>query len=211
VSGQARSERRTQAERTAATRATLLDAAVECLAELGYSGTTTTEVARRAGVSRGAQLHHFPSKADLLLAATAELCTRRLGEFRKAYADAPPGSDRVDTAIDVMWSLYSGGTFISHVELVVAARTDESLRAAVLEHQQRFFDGAAAVSDEIWSDSLATEPSLSRVSLAFTFALLDGLALSSLLGAPSVPPEEVIDALKAVGHLVIPTDPEDPA
>jgi AcrR family transcriptional regulator len=211
VSNQAKPERRTQAERTASTRAALLDAAVECLAELGYSGTTTTEVARRAGVSRGAQLHHFPSKADLLLAATAELCHRRLDEFRKAYADAPPGTDRVDRAIDVMWSLYAGGTFVSHVELLVAARTDESLRKAVLEQQQRFFDGAAAISDEIWSDSLAADPSLSRLSLAFTFALLDGVALSSLLGVPPVPPDDVIDALKAVGHLVIPVNPEEPA
>jgi AcrR family transcriptional regulator len=203
-----RPERRTQAERTASTRAALLDAAVECLADLGYSGTTTTEVARRAGVSRGAQLHHFPSKADLLLAATAELCNRRLDEFRKAYADAPPGTDRVDRAIDVMWSMYGGGTFVSHVELLVAARTDESLRQAVLDQQQRFFDGAAAISDEIWSDSLATDPVLSRVSLAFTFALLDGIALSSLVGEPPVPATEVLDALKAVGHVFIPPNPE---
>jgi AcrR family transcriptional regulator len=204
--------RRTQAERTASTRAALLDAAVECLAELGYSGTTTTVVARRAGVSRGAQLHHFPTKADLLLAAIAELCNRRLDEFRKAYADAPPGIDPVDMAIDVMWSMYAGGSFVGYVELLVAARTDESLRQAMLDQQQRLFDGAAAVSDEIFGDLLAADAAEARRNLAFTFALMDGVALAGLLGGPRpVPPDDVIDALKAVAHLIQRPDPEEPA
>ena len=61
--------RRTHAERSATTRTALLDATIECLAELGYSGTTTAEVVRRAGLSRGAQVHHFPTKALLIAAA----------------------------------------------------------------------------------------------------------------------------------------------
>ena len=61
--------RRTQEERSAATQTRLLDAAVECLVELGYGATTTTVVAERAGVSRGAQLHHFATRADLVGAA----------------------------------------------------------------------------------------------------------------------------------------------
>ncbi len=51
-----------QEERSAETRRRLLDATVACLFERGYAGTTTTELARRAGVSRGAQMHHFPKK-----------------------------------------------------------------------------------------------------------------------------------------------------
>ena len=58
--------RRTQAERSAATRKVLLDAAVNCLFENGYGATTTLMVAEAAGVSRGAMLHQFPSKADLM-------------------------------------------------------------------------------------------------------------------------------------------------
>jgi AcrR family transcriptional regulator len=67
--------RRTQEERSATTRARLLDATIDCLSELGYTNTTTTEIAKRAGLSRGAQLHHFPTKAawlELLVAARTD-------------------------------------------------------------------------------------------------------------------------------------------
>ena len=62
-----------QAERTAATRLRLMEATVDCLVELGWAGTTTTIVSERAGVSRGAQLHHFPTKQDLVVSAVAYL------------------------------------------------------------------------------------------------------------------------------------------
>src|SRR5215207_5035001 len=68
--------RRSQEERSTETRGRLLDAAVECLIEFGYSATTTTTVAKRAGVSRGAQLHHYPAKVELLTAAIEHLSNR---------------------------------------------------------------------------------------------------------------------------------------
>src|SRR5690606_15673046 len=66
-----------QEERSRVMRERLLDAAVECLIECGYSGTSTTLVSERAGVSRGAQLHHFPSRADLLVAAVEHVAQAR--------------------------------------------------------------------------------------------------------------------------------------
>src|SRR5205085_9670279 len=82
--------RRTQAERRAETRGRLLDATLECLAELGYAGTTTTEVVRRAGLSRGAQVHDFPTKAELVVAAVEHLFQRRHDDFRSAIAAREP-------------------------------------------------------------------------------------------------------------------------
>ena len=76
--------RRTNGQRSAATQAQVLDAAIDCLVELGYARTTTTEVARRAGVSRGAQTHHFPTKDDLVLAAIDHLLARRNREFQRS-------------------------------------------------------------------------------------------------------------------------------
>ncbi len=81
----------TQAERTAVTRAKLLDAAAACLAELGYGRTSSTEICRRAGVSRGAQLHHFPTKADLVSAALDHVFERRVDEFRALVQTLPNG------------------------------------------------------------------------------------------------------------------------
>src|SRR5580765_2376049 len=86
--------RRTQAERSAATRARLLDATIECVLDLGYARTTTIEIARRAGLSRGAQLHHFPTKIELVTAAIEHLFTRRHQEFLEAFDRLPAGTDR---------------------------------------------------------------------------------------------------------------------
>ena len=111
--------RRTQAERRAETRGRLLDATLECLAELGYTGTTTTEVVRRAGLSRGAQVHHFPTKAELVVAAVEHLFHRRHEEFRQAFAER---ERTLDAALDLLWEMFQGPTFDAWLELVVAGR-----------------------------------------------------------------------------------------
>ena len=72
----------------------LLDATVECLVKHGYAHTTTTLVCERAGVSRGALLHHFPKKAELVRAAIEHVFERRLEEFRRAMAKVPSSADR---------------------------------------------------------------------------------------------------------------------
>jgi AcrR family transcriptional regulator len=123
------SPRRTQAERSALTRARILDAALACLAELGYAATTTTVVAERAGVSRGAQLHHFPTRDDLVAAAVRHLFADLREAFQKAFAALSPEADRVGAAIDLLWEVYRDPRLAAVLELYVAGRTDASLRA----------------------------------------------------------------------------------
>jgi AcrR family transcriptional regulator len=120
--------RRTQAERSAGTRALLLDAALDCLAELGYAGTTTTVVAERAGVSRGAELHHFPTRAALVAAAVQHLYARLTEEYRRGFERIAPEADRVRAALDLLWSLFVKPRYAAILELFVAARTDRELR-----------------------------------------------------------------------------------
>ena len=123
--------RRSQSERTAQTRQALLDATLESLTEAGFARTTTTAVAQRAGVSLGALVHHFPAKSDLLAAAVTHVLDRRLAEFRSRMAELPPDADRVDAALDLLWSAFCGPTFVAWVELWVGARTDPELARAV--------------------------------------------------------------------------------
>ena len=115
-----------QEERSAETRRRLLDATVACLFERGYAGTTTTEIASRAGVSRGAQLHHFPRKDELVVSALEHVFELRLAEMSAAIAEPPPGNreNRVAVLIDAMWPMFKGPTFYAWLELVVASRTD---------------------------------------------------------------------------------------
>ena len=121
--------RRTQTERSATTRAKLLDAALDCLVERGYGGTTTTGVADRAGVSRGAQLHHFPTRAALVAAAVEHLYARLTAEYQAGFAALPPRAERLRAAIELLWSMFTVRHFPAVLELYTAARTDAELRA----------------------------------------------------------------------------------
>ena len=188
-----------------ATRAALLDAALECLVENGYAATTTVEVAKRAGVSRGAQLHHFPTKAELLTAAVEHLRARRTAEFRKAFADSAPGAHRLDAAIDLLWSMFQGRTFVAWAELWLAARTDPDLRAAVVEMDDRFIAEEREIFGELFPPEAGVDPWFYEFGLGFAFALMDGLALQRLVPRDNqAPASEFIEALKAVTRLVMP-------
>jgi len=146
--------RRTQAQRSATTREQLLNAALDCLVDLGYAGTTTTEVADRAGVSRGAQLHHFPTRASLVAAAVEHLFRGLAEEYQRGFATLPAGSDRLREAIPLLWSMFTKPRYLAVLELYTAARTDEGLRkqvrpiaerheANVRELARRYFPAAA--------------------------------------------------------------------
>ena len=123
-----RRERVPQAERRRITRGKLLDATIESLIEVGYPRTTTVEVGERAELSRGAQLHHFPSRADLLVAAIEHLADERSKEFEaELSARLEKGDDPIDAMVDMLWATFSGPLYWAVVELMVAARTDPEL------------------------------------------------------------------------------------
>lgn len=121
------SGRRTQSERSAATRGQLLDSAIECLVAYGYAGTTTTRVAERAGVSRGAQLHHYPTRAELVAAAAEHLFASLTAEYQHAF-EALVGDRSLAAAIKLLWSMFDRPSFGAVIELHTAARTDADLR-----------------------------------------------------------------------------------
>lgn len=193
--------------RARATRQALLDAALECLVELGYAATSTTEVARRAGVSRGAQLHHFPTKQELLAAALDHLLERRVDEYRKAFSQLATGVDRRDAAIDLLWRMYDGDSFVAWAELWVAARTDADLRAVLLDVDRKLDEATAAVYREVLPPGPDDDPALANLGRVFAFALMDGLAFHRMVrdhyGGLSA--DDMVDALKYVSGLVYPS------
>ena len=196
--------RRTQAERRASTRALLLDATVECLVDLSYAGTTTTVIAARAGVSRGAQLHHFPTKAELVITAVGHLFDRRHREFLDAFARRPAGTDAVAAAIDILWSMVSGPTFHAWLELAVAARTDAQLRARLASVGTRFMETVERTFRDLFPPPRTPNP-LFAIAPRFAFALMDGLALHQITtDAPSEGKvNEILDAMRTIARLVM--------
>ncbi|CAN5570482.1 TetR family transcriptional regulator [soil metagenome] len=118
-------------------RARLLEATVDLLVEKGFASTSTTLVSERAGVSRGAQLHHFPTKNDLVLAAVEHLTAVRGAELAAAAANLPSGERRTRAVLQMLGDHFTSPVFTAALELWVAARTDENLLAAVAPLEQR--------------------------------------------------------------------------
>lgn len=125
-----------QEERTRLMRLRLMEATVELLVERGFSGTTTTLVSERAGVSRGAQLHHFPTKNDLVVAAVAHITEIRGSELEAAAARLPRGPGRTEAVMHMLGEHFSSPVFTAALELWVAARSDATLLAAVAPLEQ---------------------------------------------------------------------------
>jgi AcrR family transcriptional regulator len=126
-----------QEERTRVMRARLLEATVDCLVERGFAGTSTTLVSERAGVSRGAQLHHFPTKNALVVAAVEHLTEKRAAELAAAAASLPDGDRRTRAVMQMLGDHFASPVFNAALELWVAARTDAQLLAAVGPLEQR--------------------------------------------------------------------------
>jgi len=110
---------------------------VELLVERGWSGTSTTLVSKRAGVSRGAQLHHFPTKDALVLAAVEHLSEVRGQELADAATRLPTGPHRTRAVLEMLADHFTSPVFTAALELWVAARTDPNLHAAVGPLEQR--------------------------------------------------------------------------
>lgn len=188
--------RRTQRERREATRRALLDAAVSALVELGYAGTTTAEVAHRAGVSLGALVHYFPVKTDLLTAAMDHVLRQRLDELDRILDSVPVAELSLSRLIDIAWAMFQSPAFAAWLELWVASRTDPVLRAAVVGVDSRF---SAGIADRLTAVLPDTGFDLrDRVARSLVFAVCNGLAMRRVIPAPhEAEADEVLRLLKA--------------
>lgn len=184
-----------QQAKSLATQTTILDAALDCFYTRGYANTSTEHVAKHAGVSRGAMLHHFPTRGDLIRAAVERLHERRLSTFREEESRVQAGAERtrVGAGIDAYWEQLNSPLFVILQELKVAARTDPEL-AAVL------YPTIAAYEDELFEATKQIFPDLA-LSEAFirtnylTQYLLEGMAAAKASGG-EVPERRMLNWLK---------------
>lgn len=116
------------AERSATTRLKLVEATIQCLYELGYHQTSTVVVTKRAKVSRGAMLHHFPSKADLMMAAMDYIRSKRGDAHRKHLERYKTEREQFLQLIDVLWEEFQTPTGVARIELMLGSRNDPDLR-----------------------------------------------------------------------------------
>ncbi|MEV4946324.1 TetR/AcrR family transcriptional regulator [Streptomyces sp. NPDC053755] len=160
-------------DRSRATRQRLLEAAVSCLAAHGWAGSTVSAVAERAGVSRGAAQHHFPTREDLFTAAVEYVAEERSQALRTLAA-----RDRREVVVALV-GLYTGPLFRAALHLWVAASDEEQLRARVTDLEAR----VGRESHRIAVELLGADESLPGVRETVQ-GLLDmarGLGLATLL------------------------------
>ncbi|MET7771395.1 TetR/AcrR family transcriptional regulator [Nocardia sp. NPDC005366] len=172
--------RETQAQRSARMRTRLLDAAVASLVEVGYAGTTTLAVQKRAGVARGTLQHHFPTKAALLAGAVEYVAAQRFDQLTREFEAIPDGADRLEKAVELTMRMLNGPSFWAALEMWVGARTDPELLAAFLPLEHRLFDLMHTSIRDIFRAEFPDDPRVPTIT-EFTIEIMTGLALRVLL------------------------------
>ncbi|MBS1124119.1 MAG: putative transcriptional regulator of the TetR family [Deltaproteobacteria bacterium] len=194
---------RTQQQRRDETRRALLDATVESLIEVGFARTTTLEVQRRADVSRGALLHHFPSKAELLVASVDHLAEMRAHQLKLLSAQLPEGGrNRTDAVLGLLWQCFSGTFFQVAMELRTAARTDPELRPVLAAAEKSLRERILAQARTLFGKEVSEHPGLER-ALDLTLQLMIGAAMSAVLHADDRRLDSLIDDWKALFPAVL--------
>ncbi len=186
-------KRRTQAERSAATRKVLLDAAVKCLFEHGYGATTTIMVAEEAGVSRGAMLHQFPSKADLMAFVVEADFDEEVELYQELLAGVTERRKRLIAYPEATWKVLSRPSGVAVLEILQGSRSDHALREKLAP--------VLAKIDANARDTLKQEfpHGFSVPLLTLIVGLARGLSIMQVLAPEG---EDVTDAIKLLQRLL---------
>lgn len=181
----------TRKEQLARTRERLLDATVECLVTHGYAHTTTQRIQDAAGVSRGALLHHFGSKTDLLVAAIHHIADIRFTSISGTLEQLEDGPDSLRRMVASVREAMTGPPFQAALELWAASRTDEQLREALLPAERRL---GAALREMFHRHAGIADPDDEALAFESLMALVRGLELTRNMRATPDVADRVVDA-----------------
>lgn len=175
-----------QQDRSRRTRSRLLEAAVECLAEVGWSGATVAVVAERAGVSRGAAQHHFPTREALFVAAVEHMANERSEDIRRHMElggrdrdGARRGTSTTHEVVEMVVEIYAGTLFRAALALWVASASEPELRAQVVPLEARIGRQVHRVTVDLLGVDEKDEGV--REVVQATLDLARGLGLANLL------------------------------
>jgi AcrR family transcriptional regulator len=171
--------RRTQEDRSREAKERLLDATIEVLMRAGYSGLTTKEVARSAGLSNGALMHHYATKAELVVAATAAVYDEAILRGQRGAKSADAIKRPVEGFIADCLSVYFEWPFVAALEAIVVARTDPELMARILPVMENYRQS----TNVLWLDvfrQAGFSAKDARLVLNLTLNMIRGMAINKM-------------------------------
>lgn len=172
--------KRTQEMRSAKMTQLILDTTLDTIFELGYQNTSTNEVVKRAGVSRGALLHHFPSKTALITAAIRYQLSNEIDQIRSIAVDVSNGKVSLKEFLDYLWNRFSGRLYMITMDYISAARTNESLREELIPITKEFHQGLNDTWDLLFQESNLSSDEVAT-ALNMTLCLFRGMGMQTVI------------------------------
>lgn len=186
-----------QAEKSLKTRERTLKATVDCFYEIGYANTSTKKVADRAQISRGAMIHHFASKRELLTAAVDYIIDRRIESFtNEIEKNLKDPQERLEKGLDVYWKHLHTRYFVAYHELTVAARTDKELNAVMKKAARKFEERWQQAILDVFPEWQDTGPLIQLAMDVCQFSF-EGMALNKLSHDAQARQKLLVDYIKS--------------
>lgn len=192
-----RERRRSQEERREETRRRLVDATIKLLHEKGAGLLTMEEVAREAGLTRGAIQYHFDSPKSLLVASIVEIASRLSRHLDAAELTRLPIAARIDRVVDDYWRGFRGDNYTAFIEIAVRGRQDPEFEGAISTTLAELERQRAIVWQAVFADSARSREEIQswRRMLLIT---LRGLALTNMIAGGDEKVSLQIDQFKAM-------------
>lgn len=173
-------KRRSQQERSAEMSARLMGATIDLLHQKGLTRTTTTDIARHAGVSRGALTHHFSGREAIISASVADLLSKTARDLHRFAEEFIARGGSSDEIVDYIWRMMDDRLFYVTMEFLPEARHNDDFRDQLIPTVREFHAGL----DAIWT-ALAVragaDPDHTRTVMNATMCLVRGMITQTVL------------------------------
>jgi AcrR family transcriptional regulator len=176
-------KRISQRDRREAAERKLLDAAVSILMDRGYAATTTLEVQKQSGLSRGVLLHYYGSRSELISAAVRHLYSTRIGEVRIQAAQLPTGAGKGEDWASLLWQVVSGSLGRACLELLVVARHHEDMRDYLFPLEKEFGRANLDLCKALLGEERAAHPQFRELCLVLMNSMLGAAAGTTVAGS----------------------------
>jgi AcrR family transcriptional regulator len=184
-----------QAAKSKATQDKIISAVIGLIREKGYMAASSTEIAKRAGVTWGAVQHHFGGKEEIL----GEVLERSHQRFQQRLQDAQfasgTASERVAKYVDAAWEHYRGDEYMATVEILLATRGHGGAGDDLAVSRSR--EEHLALGRRIFHDSAATNQRMQE-AIYVVHCMLTGILIETVLEPSGFKPRVYTAHLKTV-------------